>query len=89
MGSVGDFGFCILFWCLSLRIPMGSGGDFRICVLAMFCEKSVENLFGELRCAQEVSYEGVDEVCVKIGVEGVEPQWARMLLWCRGWRVTV
>ena len=68
---------------------MGSGGDFRICVLAMFCEKSVENLFGELRCAQEVSCEGVDEVCVNLGVEGVEPQWARMLLWCRGWRGAV
>ena len=55
----------------------------------MFCEKWVENLFGKLRCAQEVSCEGVDEVCVKIGVEGVEPRWARDVLWGRGWRVAV
>ena len=66
---------------------MGSGGAFRICVFSMFCEKSVENLFGELRCAQEVSCEGVDEMCVKFGVEGVEPRWARYVLCCRGWRV--
>ncbi len=71
---------------------MGSGGAFRICVFAMFCEKCMENLFGELRCAQEVSCEGVralregakllGEVCVKIGVEGLEPRWARDVLCC-------
>jgi len=69
---------------------MGSGGGFRICVFAMFCEKSMENLFGELRCVQEVSCEGVralregakllGEVCVKIGVEGLEPRWGAKLL---------
>ena len=68
---------------------MGSRGGFTNCVFAMICEIWVENLFGELRCAQEVSCEGVGEVCVKIGVEGLEPRWARDVLWCRGWRVAV